>query len=180
MYYLGDDHRYTPEIPEPAPSLSWHGALFGGLRVFPVIKITMVRQVRMLPACTAVWTCRLGTPKTPHGARRSWTHLFCICFCMCGRQKPLSPMAHDAITRGDTGGLESAAYICGDDFNDQPPVPSRSLFWSARLVVFNDLLFAQFHYLQGEPWSGSNMNVNDSLLFVCGTFDSFSKPLTLQ
>ena len=123
---------------------------------------------------------KTNTRKTPYGARRSWTHLFCICFCMCGRQKPLSPMAHDAITRGDIGGLESAAYICGDDFNDQPPVPSRSLFWSARLVVFNDLLFAQFHYLQGEPWSGSNMNVNDSLLFVCGTFDSFSKPLTLQ
>ena len=47
-------HRYTPEIPEPAPSLSRHGAQFGGLRVFPVIKITVVRQVRMLPACTAV------------------------------------------------------------------------------------------------------------------------------
>ena len=27
-------HKYTPEIPEPAPSLSRHGAQIGGLRVF--------------------------------------------------------------------------------------------------------------------------------------------------
>ena len=42
------NHRYTPEIPEPAPSLSWHGAQIGGLRGFPVFKIkTTVRQVHM-------------------------------------------------------------------------------------------------------------------------------------
>ena len=48
------EHRYTPEIQEPAPSLFRHGAQIGGLRVFPVIKITVVRQVRMSPASTAL------------------------------------------------------------------------------------------------------------------------------
>ena len=38
-------HRYTREIPEPTPFLSQHGAQIGGLRVFSVIKITVVRQV---------------------------------------------------------------------------------------------------------------------------------------
>ena len=42
-------HRYAPEIPEPAPSWSRHGAQFGGPPVYPIIEITMVRQVRMLP-----------------------------------------------------------------------------------------------------------------------------------
>ena len=27
----------------------------------------------------------------PRGARRSWAHLFCICFCVCVRQKPEDP-----------------------------------------------------------------------------------------
>ena len=47
-------HRYALEIPEPVPSRSLHRAQFGDLRVFPVIKIIVVRQVRVLPACTAV------------------------------------------------------------------------------------------------------------------------------
>ena len=46
---------YTWKIPEPAPFLSWHGAQIGGLRVFsPLIEITVVRQVCMSPASTAV------------------------------------------------------------------------------------------------------------------------------
>ena len=32
------------------PSLSRHGAQIGGFQVFPEIKITLVRQVRLLPA----------------------------------------------------------------------------------------------------------------------------------
>ena len=40
-------HRYRPEIPEPAPSLPRHGAKIWGIRVFPAIKITVIRQVRM-------------------------------------------------------------------------------------------------------------------------------------
>ena len=65
-------HRYRTEIPEPAPSLSWHGALIGGIWVFPTIKITMTRKVRMY--------CGLSVKKnmheTPHSVRRSWAHLF--------------------------------------------------------------------------------------------------------
>ena len=38
-------YRYTPDIPEPAPSLSRPGAQIVGLWVFLVIKITAVRQV---------------------------------------------------------------------------------------------------------------------------------------
>ena len=45
---------YTPEIPEPAPSLSLHGAQFGAFGFSPVIKITVICKVRMLPTCTAV------------------------------------------------------------------------------------------------------------------------------
>ena len=32
----GSYHRYRPEIPEPAPSLSQHGALIGVFRFFPI------------------------------------------------------------------------------------------------------------------------------------------------
>ena len=32
--YMGPTHRYTPEISELTPSLSWHGAQIGGLRIF--------------------------------------------------------------------------------------------------------------------------------------------------
>ena len=40
-------HRYTLEIPEPVPSWFWHGAQIGGLQIFPVIKISVVHQVRI-------------------------------------------------------------------------------------------------------------------------------------
>ena len=60
------DHRYTREILEPAPFLSCHGAKIGGLWVFPIIKITIVRLVRMSPPSTAkdqrriCFACRVG------------------------------------------------------------------------------------------------------------------------
>ena len=41
---------------------------------FSVIKIVVVRQVHMLPACNKVWAWR----QTPHSAWRLWTHLFCF------------------------------------------------------------------------------------------------------
>ena len=53
--------------------------------------------------------------KTLHGAQRSRTHLYCICFCLCGRQKPeepqFKPMADDAITQGDIGDQGSPVCI---------------------------------------------------------------------
>ena len=27
----------------------------------------------------------------PRGTQRSWAYLFCVCFCVCGRQKPEDP-----------------------------------------------------------------------------------------
>ena len=35
---LGPHHRYTKEIPEPAPFLSWHDAEIWGLPVFPQLQ----------------------------------------------------------------------------------------------------------------------------------------------
>ena len=59
---------------------------------------------------------KINMRKTPHGTQGSWTHLLCICFCVCGRQKPedptLSPMADDTITWGSIPGLGSPIYIC--------------------------------------------------------------------
>ena len=51
-------YMYTQEISEHVPSLFRHGAQIGGLLGFPVIKITVVRQVRMSPAYTVVRACR--------------------------------------------------------------------------------------------------------------------------
>ena len=57
--------------------------------------------------------------KTLHRQRRSWTQLFCIYFCICGRQKPkdpqVEPPSDKAITWGGIGGLWSLVYICGAD-----------------------------------------------------------------
>ena len=100
---LWQDHRYWGEIADPAPSISRHGAQFGGLRVFTVIKIIVVHQVRVLPACTAVWVWRQNAHKTLCGVQRSWTHLFCVCFCSCSRQKPEDPQIQPHCWRCHTG-----------------------------------------------------------------------------
>ena len=61
------------------------GLKLGVFRVFPVIKITIVHQVRMSPASTIYCGLSMKTNrcKTLHGTQRSWTHLFCFCFCTC-------------------------------------------------------------------------------------------------
>ena len=66
-------HRYTREIPEPAPFLSEHGAQIGGVRVFPVIKITMDRQMHIVDAF--VFACIVSKdPKfEPHDWQRHYT-----------------------------------------------------------------------------------------------------------
>ena len=74
-------HTYTREIPEPMPFLSRHRAQIWGFRVFHVIKITVVRLVHM-----SLHLLR-SEHKMPHGVQRSCTHLLCVCFCVCGRQK---------------------------------------------------------------------------------------------
>ena len=106
-------HRYTREIPEPAPFLSWHGTQIGGIRVFPTIKTTAICQVRMY--CSR--SVKINTCEMPHGVQRSWTRFVWVCFHVCGLHKPedssLSPMADNAITRGGIWGLGSPLYICG-------------------------------------------------------------------
>ena len=83
-------HRYTREIPEPAPFWSRHGARIGGIWVFSCGKITMVRQVHMF--CVCFFACVVGkNPNTPN----------------------LSLMADDTIAQGCIPGLESPLYICG-------------------------------------------------------------------
>ena len=128
---LSPMHRYTTKIPDPAPFWSQHGAQFGSLRVFPIIKIIVVRQV-----CVC-------------GAGRSWTHLFCVCFCVCGQQKPdvmtpkLSPMAGDAITRDGIGSLVSLVYTC--------------ILWSHARIQMAQVLRSPFYicglFQGGEGWN---------------------------
>ena len=59
-------HRYTPEIPESAPSWSRHGAQIGGLWVFLIIKIIVVNEAVMLPVCT--WSER----EDNHAFKAAW------------------------------------------------------------------------------------------------------------
>ena len=58
-----------------------------GILVFPAIKITMIRQVRMYCSLSV----KINTRKMPHSMRWSWTYIVCICFHICGRQKPEYP-----------------------------------------------------------------------------------------
>ena len=55
----------------------------------------------------------------PHSAQRLWTHLYCVCFYVCGQQKPEDPqfpIADDAITQGGIGAkdwdLQRISMIC--------------------------------------------------------------------
>ena len=101
--------RYRPEIPEPEPSLSWHGAPIGGIRVFRVIKITMIRQVRMYCGLSM----KINMCET---LQRSWTHFVCVCFCVCSRQKlkysQLELHGWQRHCTGCIGILGSPFYIC--------------------------------------------------------------------
>ena len=60
--------------------------------------------------------------------------MFCVCFCVCDRQKPedpkLSPMTDEAITWGGIGSLVSALYICGVNGKlDWVPVDNDIIDW---------------------------------------------------
>ena len=52
------NHRCTREIPEPVSFLSWGMAQIGVFEFFPIIKITVVHQVRISLASTVVWAWR--------------------------------------------------------------------------------------------------------------------------
>ena len=91
------DTDSTPEIPDPTPSWSRHGVQFGGPRVFPVIKVIVVRQVHKLHACTAVWARRQSHIRSRVVRERSWSHLFCVRFCVCGRRARNSARIQESI-----------------------------------------------------------------------------------
>ena len=67
-------NRYLLEIPEPVPSLSWHSAPSGGIQVFPMIRITMIRQVCMYCGLSV----KMITREMPDGTQRLWTHLLSL------------------------------------------------------------------------------------------------------
>ena len=102
---------------EPAPSWSQHGAQIGGLWVFPIIKIVVVHQVYILPACTAVWEWSETRVKC-HLAREDCEGIWFLFSLACVGSKnwkttKLNPMADDTIKRGGIG-LGSPVYICGN------------------------------------------------------------------
>ena len=103
---IRNGHRYRPEIPDPGLELQLEVLGF-----FPTIKIFVIRQV-------CVYCDLINMHETPHGTWRLWTHFVCVCFCVCGWQKPEHPnwssVADDAITRGSIGALGSPLYICGN------------------------------------------------------------------
>ena len=84
-------HRYTPEIPEPAPSLFRHGAQIGSLLSFSC-------NQKNRGSSDAYATCiyhgprvKINMCKMLHGVQRSWAHFFWVCFCVCGHQKTRRP-----------------------------------------------------------------------------------------
>ena len=110
-------HRYTREIPEPALFWSRHGAQIGKSSGFSCNQNYCSSLGAYVTCIYCGLSMKINTRKTPHNAWRSWTHLFCVCFWVCGWQTPegpdLSPMTDSAITRDGIQGLGSPLYICG-------------------------------------------------------------------
>ena len=87
---LGKNHRYSIKgDPRTCAILSWHGLKFG---------VFQFSHNQNNPGSGPYVTCiycslsvKINMRKTPHGEQGLWTHLFCICFCMCGRQSPEDP-----------------------------------------------------------------------------------------
>ena len=81
------NHRYTPEIPEPAPSLSRHGAQIGELQVFSCYQNN--RGSSGAYALHLLWAeCE---DKTYVKRRMAWEDVDALVlhfFYVCGWQKP--------------------------------------------------------------------------------------------
>ena len=100
-------HRYTREIPEPAPFLLRHGAQIRGIQIFPTIKITAVRQ----GAYVLRTECEDKRVKCRTACKVCGRILFAFVFaCVVGKKQKtpnLSPMADKAITQGGIQDLGS-------------------------------------------------------------------------
>ena len=111
LFYWTTAHRYTREIPEPAPFLSRHGAQIGGIRVFP-------------NNCDSPGAYVL---QSEHESKHVWNakwrvkivDAFCLrMFPLVWSVKPKYPqfephaVADDAIAWGGIQGQGSPLYIC--------------------------------------------------------------------
>ena len=111
-------HRYRPEIPEPAPSLSRHGAQIGGFRGFP-----HNQNNRDSSGAYVLWSERKDTKHARNAARCvKIMDAFCVCLFPHMNGKNLnttncSSIADHAITQSGIGVLGSPFlapfYICG-------------------------------------------------------------------
>ena len=112
MGLISESHKYTLAIPEPAPSLSRHGAQIGGLQVFPVIKTIVVHHLRMLVACTAVCVGRQSHVKS-RTVREDCEHI-CFAFvfvCVVGKNSK-SPKSEPHGWQGHYTGLYRSGISC--------------------------------------------------------------------
>ena len=87
-------HKYTREIPEPAPYLSRHWGYSCFFRD---------QNNRDSSGAYVLWSKReINMRETPHGVRRSWTYFVCVCFLGVWSAKtrvpPIwAPMADNAV-----------------------------------------------------------------------------------
>ena len=79
------DHRYIQEIPEPAPSWFQHGGSNWGPSRNQHNRGSSGAYVTSIYCCLSV---KINICKRLHGVQRSFTHLYCVCFCLYGRQNP--------------------------------------------------------------------------------------------
>ena len=84
---LAYNHRYETQIPEPVPSYPGMGLQLGIFGFFPRSKKIVICQVRM---CCGL-SPKINRRETLHLARRTWTYFVCVCFLVCGWQKPKYP-----------------------------------------------------------------------------------------
>ena len=108
---------------------------------------------------TCMYCClsvKTNMRKMPHDVQRSWTHLLCICSCMCGHQKPKDPQIepdgwqhHCSIVD-----LRSLVYICGS------------------IPVLSYTLLSTFRH--GHDYTSTHICANSSLcnvLIICASWD---------
>ena len=100
-------------MPKPVPFWSLQ---FGGLRAFPVIKIILIRQVRVLPACTAVWVWNkhaLNAARHPKIVNPIVLHLVLHVLSAKTRRPQIEPHRWQChYMGGGIGSLVSLVYIC--------------------------------------------------------------------
>ena len=133
------------------PSWGRLGAQFGGLQVFPIIKLIVVCQVRKLIVCTVGWVW-----KQSH-AKSCAAHFFCVCFCVCVRQKHEDPQIEPHGWRRHYIGRYRESGI------------SPLYLWPS-LVRVTEILLLSFHYrgsvIKWIGMLGNSLNVTPLLCTI--------------